>query len=72
MCPSPTPFQWASLDNLDNIRRKQELMRQEFGRANGIIFNWNNPAESLMEAFLSRGDRRLGVVIKTAWAGGQV
>lgn len=69
--PKPhTPFQWASLDNQDNIRRKQELMRQEFGRANGIIFNWNNPDESLMEAFLSRGDRRLGAVIKTAWAKG--
>jgi radical SAM family uncharacterized protein len=69
--PKPhTPFQWASLDTLDNIQRKQELMRQEFGRTHGLIFNWNNPAESLMEAFLSRGDRRLGAVIKTAWEHG--
>jgi radical SAM family uncharacterized protein len=69
--PKPhTPFQWASLANLDDIRRKQELMRQEFGRAHGIIFNWNDPQESLMEAFLSRGDRRLGAVIKTAWEKG--
>ena len=45
-------------------------MRQEFGRTNGIIFNWNEPEESLMEAFLSRGDRRLGPVIKTAWEKG--
>jgi radical SAM family uncharacterized protein len=69
--PKPhTPFQWASLANLDDIRRKQELMRQEFGRAHGIIFNWNDPEESLMEAFLSRGDRRLGAVIQTAWEKG--
>ncbi len=69
--PKPhTPFQWASLANLDDIHRKQELMRQEFGRTNGIIFNWNNPQNSLMEAFLSRGDRRLGAVIKTAWENG--
>ncbi len=69
--PKPhTPFQWASLADLDDIRRKQELMRQEFGRAHGIIFNWNDPEESLMEAFLSRGDRRLGAVIKTAWEKG--
>jgi radical SAM family uncharacterized protein len=69
--PKPhTPFQWAGLASLDEIRRKQELMRQEFGRARGIIFNWNEPEESLMEAFLSRGDRRLGPVIQTAWEKG--
>jgi radical SAM family uncharacterized protein len=69
--PKPhTPFQWASLASLDEIRRKQQLMRQEFGRAKGIIFDWNEPEESLMEAFLSRGDRRLGAVIKSAWQKG--
>jgi len=71
LVPKPhTPFQWASLAPLDDIRRKQELMRQELGRMRGIIFNWNEPEESLMEAFLSRGDRRLGAVIKTAWEQG--
>jgi radical SAM family uncharacterized protein len=69
--PKPhTPFQWAGLAPLAEIRRKQELMRQEFGQARGLIFNWNQPEESLMEAFLSRGDRRLGPVIKTAWENG--
>ncbi len=69
--PKPhTPFQWAGLASLDEIRRKQELLRQEFGRERGLIFNWNEPEESLMEAFLSRGDRRLGPVIKSAWEKG--
>jgi radical SAM family uncharacterized protein len=69
--PKPhTPFQWAGLASLAEIRRKQELMRREFGQARGIIFNWNNAEESLMEAFLSRGDRRLSAVIKTAWEKG--
>jgi radical SAM family uncharacterized protein len=69
--PKPhTPFQWTGLASLDEIRRKQVLMRQEFGQAQGIIFNWNEPEESLMEAFLSRGDRRLGPVIRTAWEKG--
>jgi radical SAM family uncharacterized protein len=69
--PKPhTPFQWAGLAPLDDIRRKQELMRRELGRTKGIIFDWNEPEESLMEAFLSRGDRRLGPVIKTAWEKG--
>jgi radical SAM family uncharacterized protein len=66
--PKPhTPFQWAPLVELAEIRRKQQLMRQEFGRSQGIIFNWNEPEESFMEAFLSRGDRRLGPVIRQAW-----
>ena len=66
--PKPhTPFQWAGLASLEDIRRKQALMREEFGNTHGIMFNWNHPEESLMEAFLSRGDRRLGPVIKTAW-----
>jgi radical SAM superfamily enzyme YgiQ (UPF0313 family) len=69
--PKPhTPFQWAGLANLEDIRRKQALLRDEFERARGIIFNWNDPEESLMEAFLSRGDRRLGVVIRSAWEKG--
>ena len=69
--PKPhTPFQWAPFVDLAEIRRKQRLMREEFGRVKGIIFNWNEPEESLMEAFLSRGDRRLGPVIKTAWERG--
>lgn len=69
--PKPhTPFQWAGLDDLAEVKRKQELMRAEFGNNRGIIFNWNEPQESLMEAFLSRGDRRLGAVIKTAWENG--
>ena len=69
--PKPhTPFQWAPFEDLDLIRRKQKLMREAFGRDKGIIFNWNEPEESLMEAFLSRGDRRLGPVIRTAWEQG--
>ncbi|MBN1221308.1 MAG: TIGR03960 family B12-binding radical SAM protein [Anaerolineae bacterium] len=74
--PKPhTPFQWAGLAPLDEIRRRQVLLRREFGargsgRARGIIFDWNEPEESLMEAFLSRGDRRLGAVIRSAWEKG--
>ena len=71
LVPKPhTPFQWAGLANLEDIRRKQALLRAEFERARGIIFNWNDPEESLMEAFLSRGDRRLGAVIRSAWEKG--
>ncbi len=69
--PKPhTPFQWASLFTLEEIRAKQELMRRELRGAKGVIFNWNDPEESLLEAVLSRGDRRLGAVIERAWRKG--
>jgi hypothetical protein len=33
----------------------------------GIAFSWNDTRQSLLEAMLSRGDRRLGDVIRRAW-----
>ncbi len=69
--PKPhTPFQWAALDDLDTIRRKQAILKEEFHRARGIIYNWNEPAESLLEASLGRGDRRVGQAILLAWQKG--
>ncbi len=69
--PKPhTPFQWAALDDLDTIRRKQAILKEEFRRANGVIYNWNEPQESLLEASLGRGDRRVGQAIMRAWQKG--
>jgi radical SAM family uncharacterized protein len=65
--PKPhTPFQWVPLDTLEQIRAKQALLQQGMRRA-GLHLRWNRPEETLLEAFLSRGDRRLGAVIQRAW-----
>ena len=65
--PKPhTPFQWVSLDALEQIRAKQTLLQQGM-RGAGLHLRWNRPEETLLEAFLSRGDRRLGAVIQRAW-----
>ncbi|GAB4413188.1 MAG: TIGR03960 family B12-binding radical SAM protein [Anaerolineae bacterium] len=65
--PKPhTPFQWVPLDTLEQIRAKQALLQQGMRRA-GLHLRWNRPEETLLEAFLSRGDRRLGTVIQRAW-----
>lgn len=69
--PKPnTPFQWAALDSLEDIRRKQTILKDEFRRAKGLIYNWNKPEESLLEASLGRGDRRVGQAILRAWQKG--
>jgi radical SAM family uncharacterized protein len=65
--PKPhTPFQWVALDTLEQIRAKQELLQRGM-RGAGLHLRWNRPEETLLEAFLSRGDRRLGAVILRAW-----
>lgn len=65
--PKPhTPFQWVACDTLEQIETKQSLLKREL-RGPGFKLTWNNPHETLMEAWLSRGDRRLAGVIETAW-----
>ncbi len=66
--PKPhTPFQWASLWDVADIERKQRILLDEIRGQRSILYNYNNPEESLLEAALSRGDRRLGAVIERAW-----
>ena len=65
--PKPhTPFQWVPLDDESHTRVKQALLRREL-RKPGLKVSWTDPEETLLEAYLSRGDRRLGGVIYRAW-----
>ncbi len=68
--PKPqTPFQWVSVDTRENILAKQELLRRELKDRN-IKLSWTDPDDTLLEAWLSRGDRRMAEVIYTAWKNG--
>ncbi len=68
--PKPhTPFQWVATDSINQITEKQTLLRQEL-RGKGLKLTWNDPRETMLEAWLSRGDRRLSQVIHTAWKNG--
>ncbi|MCK5800126.1 MAG: radical SAM protein, partial [Deltaproteobacteria bacterium] len=65
--PKPhTPFQWAIPDTPDHIRDKQRLLRDRL-RARAFKVNWTDPRETMLEARLSRGDRRLADVIERAY-----
>lgn len=61
-----TPFQWLPLGDEGSLEEKQKLLRRGL-RGPGIGFSWQNPRTTLLEAALSRGDRRLGQVIYRAW-----
>ncbi len=67
LVPKPhTPFQWAPLADEQTIRAQIALLERQL-RGPGLEFSWNNPLETLLEAVLSRGDRRLADVIQRAW-----
>src|ERR1700761_4346728 len=73
--PKPhTPFQWAAqcahevVD--DRLRKLGAALRADktYGRSIGYRYHEGTP--SLVEGLLSRGDRRVGAVIKTVWKNG--
>ncbi|MCP4168116.1 MAG: TIGR03960 family B12-binding radical SAM protein [Chloroflexi bacterium] len=67
LAPKPqTPFQWVPMEDESTIRSHQEHLRKRL-RAHGLHLSTNDPLESLMESFLSRGDRKLAAVIERAW-----
>jgi radical SAM family uncharacterized protein len=68
--PKPqTPFQWVAVDNRESILAKQRLLKREL-RDRNIKLSWTEPEDTLLEAWLSRGDRRMAEVIHTAWQHG--
>jgi radical SAM family uncharacterized protein len=67
---SQTPFQWVSCDTPEQIRAKQALLRRELGRDRNIKLSLTDAEDSFLEAWLSRGDRRIAEVVYTAWKNG--
>lgn len=68
--PKPhTPFQWVACDTLEQITEKIDLLKRNL-RGAGLKLNWNPPQDTLFEAWLSRGDRRMAEVIYQAWKRG--
>jgi len=69
--PKPqTPFQWVSCDTRDSILEKQALLKRELFKDKNIKLSWTKPEDTLVEAWLSRGDRRMSEVIYSAWKNG--
>ena len=65
--PKPqTPFQWVPVDTRENVVAKQALLKREL-RDQNIKVSWTEPDDSLLEAWLTRGDRRMAEVVYSAW-----
>ena len=68
--PKPhAPFQWARQETADELSPKHILLKDGCRKA-GIEFSWNDPADSFVEAVLSRGDRRVAEAVFHAWRRG--
>src|SRR5690606_13051667 len=73
--PKPhTPFQWAAQCDHETVDRRLRMLRdalrsdKEYGRAIGYRYHDGKP--SIIEGLLSRGDRRVGKVIRAVWEAG--
>ncbi|MEV5407222.1 TIGR03960 family B12-binding radical SAM protein [Thermopolyspora sp. NPDC052614] len=73
--PKPhTPFQWAGQTDHETVDRRLKALRdalrsdKEYGRAIGYRYHDGKP--SIVEGLLSRGDRRVGKVIRAVWEAG--
>jgi radical SAM family uncharacterized protein len=68
--PKPhTPFQWAAQDPIEEIQRKQALLRATC-RDRNLRLKYHDSGISWVEGVLSRGDRRLADAIEGAWRAG--
>lgn len=68
--PKPhTPFQWVPMDSVETLQHKIDLLKEAL-RKTRIKFSYNDPERTLLESWLSRGDRKLGKVILQAWKNG--
>ncbi len=69
--PKPhTPFQWCAMDPLEEIARKQELLRGAARGHRGLNLRMHDSTTTVLEGVLARGDRSLGDVVERAYLGG--
>jgi radical SAM superfamily enzyme YgiQ (UPF0313 family) len=69
--PKPfTPLQWCGMESLDSLERKYGYLRRAVGTFSNVKIQMESLREALLQALLSRGDRRLApFLVKSHHAG---
>ena len=68
--PKPhSPFQWEAQITKEEYLRRVNLLRSSINAKN-VVYNWHDADTSVVEAVLSRGDRRLAPVLEEVWREG--
>src|SRR5215470_4827990 len=70
--PKPhTPFQWAAMDGLDELDRKQRLLRKTAAETKPQVrLKYHEKGISHVEGVMARGDRRVAAAVEAAWRDG--
>ncbi|TKD04459.1 TIGR03960 family B12-binding radical SAM protein [Polyangium fumosum] len=69
--PKPhTPFQWAAMDTLGEVARKQDLLRQTVKYHRNVKLKTHGAEASVLEGIFARGDRSLCDVLERAYRNG--
>ena len=70
LIPKPhTPLQWQKMDSIEAIKEKQNYLKSHC-KNRRLKFNFHDCQMGFLEGVLSRGDRRLGEVILSAYKKG--
>jgi len=62
-----TPFQWEPQLTVEQVVRRQEILKKGFSNLPGVDYSWHDAETSMLEAVFARGDRRLAPVVERAW-----
>ena len=65
-----TPFQWVAQAPEETLHARHEIIKKGLGKR--VKISYTDTRVSLLEAVMSRGDRRLGRVIHRAWQDGAI
>jgi radical SAM family uncharacterized protein len=64
--PKPgTPFQWAPLDDVKELKRKLKIIQTGLKNEKGIRMIYDLPKWAYVQALLSKGDRRVAKILLT-------
>ena len=64
-----TPFQWEATESIATLNQRFHRLADRL-RGRGLRPRWQDPEQSLVEAALARGDRRVGEVLLAAQQAG--
>lgn len=63
--PKPwTPFQWDAMEAIPAVKRKVALLRRQLSAIPNVHLDAESPRAAYFQTLLSRGDRRLGAVLR--------
>ncbi len=64
-----TPFQWEPQVTLEEVRRRQSVLRERMPRK-GVDLSWHDADVSFLEGVIARGGREVADVLEAAWRSG--